>query len=172
MADAKLPRTLVVGLGNPVLGDDGVGWRVAEEVERRLSEQAGGGGWQASVEVDRLSVGGLALMERIVGYDRVVLIDAALDGKTPGTICVCSLAEVDGRLSGHLDSAHDATLCAALDLAVRLGAQVPDELRVVTVSARRVLEFDEHMTRPVAAAVERAADEVMALLLRPAHAFA
>lgn len=161
MTDDNPGRILVVGLGNPVLGDDAVGWRVAEEVERRLSA-AGGRGWD--VEVDRLSVGGLALMERIVGYDRVVLIDAALDGRPPGTIRVCTLADVEGRLSGHLDSAHDATLCAALDLAVRLGAQVPDDLRVVTVSARRVLEFDEQMTRPVAAAVEPAADEVMALL--------
>jgi hydrogenase maturation protease len=160
-------RTLIIGLGNPILGDDGVGWRVAEAVERRLATEVCPDGQPPLVEIDRMSVGGLALMERIVGYDRVVLIDAALDGKTPGTICVCSLAEVDGRLSGHLDSAHDATLCAALDLAVRLGAQVPDELRVVTVSARRVLEFDEHMTRPVAAAVEHAADEVMTLLRPP-----
>jgi hydrogenase maturation protease len=163
VTDAGFTRTLVVGLGNPVLGDDGVGWAVAEEVERRLSSEGAG---DQGVEVDRLSVGGLALMERIVGYDRVVLIDAALDGRTPGTIRVCTLAEVEGRLSGHLDSAHDATLCAALDLAVRLGARVPDDLSVVTVSARRVLEFDEHMTRPVAAAVAGAADEVMALLGR------
>lgn len=167
-----MPRVLVVGLGNPILGDDGVGWCVADEVERRLSVRGEAGSRGGRVEVDRLSVGGLALMERIVGYDRVVLIDAALDERSPGTVCVCTLAEVDGRLSGHLDSAHDATLCAALDVAVRLGGRVPEELRVVTVSVRRVLEFDEHMTRPVAAAVERAADEVMALLGPRAEAFA
>jgi hydrogenase maturation protease len=166
------PGILVVGLGNPILGDDGVGWRVADEVERRLSVQGEADSREGQVEVDRLSVGGLALMERIVGYDRVVLIDAALDERSPGTVCVCTLAEVDGRLSGHLDSAHDATLCAALDVAVRLGARVPKELRVVTVSVRRVLEFDEHMTRPVAAAVEHAADEVMALLGSRVEVFA
>ena len=32
---AVQPRTIVVGLGNPVLGDDGVGWRVADAVEDR-----------------------------------------------------------------------------------------------------------------------------------------
>jgi hydrogenase maturation protease len=160
-------RTLIIGLGNPILGDDGVGWRVAEAVERRLAAEVCPDGQPPLVEIDRMSVGGLALMERIVGYERVVLIDAALDGRPPGTICVGTLADVDGRLSGHLDSAHDSTLCAALDVAAQLGAQLPTTLRVVTISARRVLEFDEQMTRPVAAAVERAADEVVALLRRP-----
>ncbi|MEP7378353.1 MAG: hydrogenase maturation protease [Chloroflexota bacterium] len=161
------PVTLVLGLGNPILGDDGVGWRVAEEVERRLITAPWLGCLAGPVEVDRLAVGGLAIMERLVGQQRAVLIDAVLDGRPPGTIAVGTLAETDSRLSGHLDSAHDATLNAALDVAVRLGAPLPDEIRVVTVSARRVLEFDEHMTRPVADAVSRAADEVMALLGQP-----
>ena len=34
--EVKKSRMLVVGLGNPILGDDGVGWRVAEEVKRQL----------------------------------------------------------------------------------------------------------------------------------------
>jgi hydrogenase maturation protease len=165
-------RTLVVGLGNPILGDDAVGWRVSEEVERRLAADPELKRTVGPVEVDRLAVGGLSLMERLVGYERVVLIDAALDGRTPGTIAVHTLADVDGRLSGHLDSAHDATLTAALDVAERLGAQLPMVLWVVTVSARRVMYFDERMTRPVAAAVGGAADEVVALLRRPAKVFA
>jgi hydrogenase maturation protease len=124
------------------------------------------------VEVERMSVGGLALMERIVGYDRVVLIDAALDGRPAGTIAVGTLAEVDGRLTGHLDSAHDATLSAALEVGAQLGARLPATLSLVTVSARRVSEFDEQMTHEVAAAVAPAADEVVALLRRPAEALA
>ncbi len=163
------PTTLVVGLGNPILGDDGVGWRVAEEVERRLSADPGLGRSVGPVEVDRQAVGGLSLMERLVGYKRVVLIDAALDGRPPGTIAVGTLAEADGRLTGHLDSAHDATLGAALEVGAALGAQLPATLSVVTVSARRVRDFDEHMTREVAAAVGPAADEVVALLTRPAE---
>jgi hydrogenase maturation protease len=124
------------------------------------------------VEVDRLAVGGLSLMERLVGYERVVLIDAALDGRPPGTIAVGTLAEMDGRLAGHLDSAHDAPLNAALEVGAELGAQLPATLSLVTVSARRVNEFDEHMTREVAAAVAPAADEVLALLLPRAEELA
>jgi hydrogenase maturation protease len=166
------PATLVVGLGNPILGDDGVGWRVADEVERRLLADPGLGRSVGPVEVDRLAVGGLSLMERLVGYERVVLIDAALDGRPAGTIAVGTLAEADGRLTGHLDSAHDATLSAALEVGAALGARLPATLSVVTISVRRVGDFDEHMTREVAVAVGPAADEVMALLRRPAGAFA
>jgi hydrogenase maturation protease len=166
------PQTLVVGLGNPILGDDGVGWRVAEEVERRLSADPELRRSVGPVEIDLLAVGGLSLMERLVGYERAVLIDLALDGRPAGTIAVGTLAEADGRLTGHLDSAHDATLGAALEVGAALGARLPATLSLVTVSARRVGDFDEHMTREVAAAVAPAADEVLALLRRPAEALA
>jgi hydrogenase maturation protease len=166
------PQTLVVGLGNPILGDDGVGWRVAEEVERRLSADPGLSSSVGPVEVDLLAVGGLSLMERLVGFERAVLVDAVLDGRPPGTIAVGTLAETDGRLTGHLDSAHDAPLNAALEVGAALGARLPEMLSLVTISARRVSEFDEHMTREVAAAVAPAADEVVALLRRPAAVLA
>ena len=58
---------LVIGLGNPILGDDGVGWRVAEEVKRRLGivdfgSQSAVKNPQSAIEVDCVSLGGLSLM--------------------------------------------------------------------------------------------------------------
>ncbi|MGZ6260732.1 MAG: hypothetical protein ACXWN5_07770, partial [Candidatus Limnocylindrales bacterium] len=57
---------LVVGLGNPLLGDDAVGWRVVEALEARL-ETGADHDRVPSLELDRLAVGGLTLMERLVG---------------------------------------------------------------------------------------------------------
>lgn len=54
-------KTIVVGLGNPILGDDGVGWRVAEDIQKQLPQflsQA-----ESKIDVTRLSLGGLGLME-------------------------------------------------------------------------------------------------------------
>ena len=62
-------KTLIVGLGNPILGDDGIGWKVAEEMEKHLTEGA-------PVEVMCLSLGGISLMEHLIGYDHVILVDA------------------------------------------------------------------------------------------------
>jgi len=53
-------KTLIIGLGNPMLGDDGVGWRVAEKVCRELPADE-------SVIVDCLSLGGISLMEHLIG---------------------------------------------------------------------------------------------------------
>ena len=70
-------KTMVIGLGNPILGDDGVGWKVAEEVRKQLP-------CDMSVNVDCLSVGGISLMEHLIGYDRAILIDAfALEEPMP-----------------------------------------------------------------------------------------
>ena len=55
-------KILVIGLGNPILGDDGVGWVVAREVEIRL------GASEYNIEVDCLALGGLSLMERLIGF--------------------------------------------------------------------------------------------------------
>jgi hypothetical protein len=60
-------KTLILGLGNPILRDDGVGLRVAQALRPMLAEAHG-------VEVDENTWGGLRLMERLVGYDRVIVV--------------------------------------------------------------------------------------------------
>ena len=32
-------KTIVIGLGNPILGDDGIGWRVVEQVQKEIKQQ-------------------------------------------------------------------------------------------------------------------------------------
>ncbi len=103
-------------------------------------------------------------MERLVGYERVVLADASLDGQPPGTVSVAPLTNIDTPLAGHLDSAHDATLKAALAAGRRLGARLPDELTVVAISIAVADEFAETMSPAVASAVNGAADRIVAIL--------
>jgi hydrogenase maturation protease len=99
----SLRRTLVVGLGNPILGDDGVGWRIAEEVSRRSGIPVGDAplrGPQTShrepVTIECYSLAGLSLMERLIGYDRVILVDALLQpGIVPGAITRLTLDDLE-----------------------------------------------------------------------------
>ena len=72
-------KTLVIGLGNPLVTDDSVGLRVAAELKTRLAGRP-------DVEVDEDYWGGLRLMERLVGCDRAIVIDAIHTGAPPGTI--------------------------------------------------------------------------------------
>lgn len=158
--------TLVIGLGNPILGDDGVGWRVVEALEARLAVDDDARRTAGDVEFDCVAVGGLSLMERLVGYDRVILVDSILDMAPPGTLTVGSLAETACRLAGHLDSAHDAPLTEALRVGRALGADLPAEISVVGVAVRCVDTFDERLSAAVVAAVDQAVNAILGRLAR------
>ena len=165
-ASALQTRTIVVGLGNPVLGDDGVGWRVANEVEGRLRAVREAGGAIPAVEVERLGVGGLRLMEFLAGYDAAILVDAAeFPGRPLGEVRSCALDDLDCYAAGHLDSAHDASLVTALALGRRLGASLPTRIQTVTVQVQRTDVFSEELTPEVEAAVPAAASAVVEMLM-------
>jgi hydrogenase maturation protease len=158
-------RIVIVGLGNPVLGDDGIGWRVADEVEARLAAERADGRSIDSIDVERLGVGGLRLMEFLDGYDEAILVDAAEFPDRPiGEVRSCPLEELGGHGAGHLDSAHDASLPTALDLGRRYGARLPSRISVVTIQARSTGEFSEALTPEVEAAVPAAVSAVLALV--------
>jgi hydrogenase maturation protease len=144
-------RTLLLGLGNPLLGDDAVGLKVAALVSQRLDGTAG-------VDVEEEEAGGLRLMERMTGYERVVLVDAAVTGGTPGTIRRLAPDDLPTQRTGV---AHGIDLPRALALGRQLGYPMPSEVRVVAIEAESVLEFRHEMTAAVAAAVEPAVEAVL-----------
>lgn len=145
---AAAPTTLVVGLGNPILGDDGVGWRVAEAF---AATRPG-----PDVEVICLSVGGLALMEHLAGYRRALIVDAVVTGAPPGTLHAFSAAQLADRSSHHTASVHDLGLAVALDLGRQLGLELPEDLHVLGIEAAPGFEFGETLAVAVEGAVGEA----------------
>jgi hydrogenase maturation protease len=144
---------LVIGLGNPILGDDGVGWRVAEQVQAVAP---------AGVEIDYLSLGGLSLMERLVGYRRVILIDAITTGRSqPGAVSIFALQDMPGNAASHLSSAHDTDLPTAIQVGRSMGAELPEQILVVAIEAEINYDFSESLSQPVAKAVPQAANLVL-----------
>jgi hydrogenase maturation protease len=170
MADTASLRTIVVGLGNPVLGDDGVGWRVVDEVEALLEAARSAGRSMPEVELERLGVGGLRLMEFLTGFEVAILVDAAeFPDRPAGEVRSWALEDLAEFTAGHLDSAHDASLVTALALGRGLGASLPDRIHTITIQAHRTDVFSEQLSPEVAAAVPEAAQAVIELLAgRPA----
>ena len=123
--EAKKSRMLIVGLGNPILGDDGVGWRVAEAVKKQLSSPSAplllGDGSQ-EVDVDFLSLGGLSLMEHLIGYQRVILIDAFALDEPIGSVLVLKLSDLPNYSAFHTTSPHNTSLQNAIELGKSMGA--------------------------------------------------
>jgi hydrogenase maturation protease len=155
-------KTLVIGLGNPILGDDGIGWVVAREVESSLGESA-----KRNVEVDCLALGGLSLMERLVGYRRVILIDSLNTGQRPqGSVVTFTLGDLADLTYGHTSAAHDASLKTALDLGRKLDAILPadKDVHVVAIEAQHIYDFKEELSPVIAAAKPVAVQLVLDLL--------
>jgi hydrogenase maturation protease len=149
-------KTLILGLGNPLVSDDSVGLRVAEELKARLAGRP-------DVEVSEDYWGGLRLMERLIGFDRAIVVDAIRTGAPPGTI---HLLTADGIPTQRSASAHDVNLSTALEFGRRAGARLPEDrhIRIVAVEAEDVLNFSEQLTPAVEAAVPRAVEAVLAAL--------
>ncbi len=151
-------KTLVIGLGNPILGDDGVGWKVAEQVRGAL-------GSSSCVEVDCASLGGLSLMERTLGYQRVILVDAMESGQgAVGSVRVFPLLALPNPMMSHSASAHDTSLMAALQVAQSMGADVPERVDVVAIESENMYDFSEELSPKVAAAVPVAVHKILELL--------
>lgn len=151
-------KLLVIGLGNPILGDDGVGWRIAEALQNHPD-------LPPQVEIDFLAVGGISLMERMVGYDRAILIDAIITHQRPiGTVLSINLEDLPNRDIGHLGSPHDATIQDALKMGHRLGVHLPTNIELVAVESQNIFDFSEELSPPVLAAVPQAAQQVLELI--------
>jgi hydrogenase maturation protease len=150
-------KILVLGLGNPILTDDAVGIIVAEEVRRRLDRE--------DVVVDQASVGGLGLLELVLGYDRVIIIDAIQTAAgQPGQIHRLSPDQFRGNLRAA--SPHDVTLATALELGRRLRKDIPKEIVILAVEAADTETFGEELTPAVAAAVPEVVELVLQELER------
>ena len=158
-------KTLVVGLGNPILGDDGVGWRIAERVQQRVQNDSAVRSPHSEIDVDCVSLGGLSLMERLIDYECAILIDSIGTGQHPiGTAYHFRLDDLYDPTSGHTTAAHDVSLMTAIQIGRSLGAALPDRIDVVAIESPYVYDFSEELTPPVAAAVPQAVELVMDLL--------
>jgi hydrogenase maturation protease len=145
-------KTLVLGLGNPILTDDAVGPRVARVLEGRLS--------QPEVTVMEASVGGLNLLDLLVGFDKAIIIDAIqTKGGKAGQIYQLEPEAFD--TSRRAVALHDVDFTTALELGKKLGLALPQQLVVFAVEVENVTCFSEECTPEVERAIPAVAEMVM-----------
>ncbi len=151
---------LVIGLGNPILGDDGAGWRVAEEIARETANNP-------EIEADCASLGGLSLMERLTGSEHVILVDTIYTGKkTIGTVSVFPLSELPDMSAGHTTAVHDTSLRNALSVGRSMNIPLPSDqdVLIVAIEAENVFDFSETLSSLVETAVPHAVKAVLQLI--------
>ena len=144
--------TLVLGLGNPILRDDGVGIKVAREIGRRLIS--------SSIDVREASVAGLGLLELIQGYTKVVLIDSIqIKGGVPGEILLLDLNDLKHTI--RLSSPHDVNFATAMELGKRLGLNLPQDIRIYAIQVEDISTFGENCSPSVERAISGIAEKII-----------
>ncbi|MBM3118124.1 MAG: hydrogenase maturation protease [Chloroflexi bacterium] len=137
-------KTLILGMGNSLLSDDGVGLYVAAELKKRLD--------QPEITVMETGVAGLSLLDLLVGYDRAVIIDAiqTADGKA-GQIYRLDPEAFD---STHRTAApHNVSFTTTIELGKRLGLALPPQITIFAIEASDISTFSEECTPNVKQAI-------------------
>ena len=146
-------KTLVLGIGNTLVGDDGVGVHVARAVASQVHRK--------DVAVEETAAAGLNLLDHIVGYDRLIIIDAIITENDVGKIYRLGLVEV-GKPSG-LAIVHTCGLSNAVELSKKLYPdKAPKEVVIFAVGIKSSHEITEQMSPAVQAAVPEVVSRVLA----------
>ena len=156
-ADTSLvPPFVVVGLGNEIASDDGVGLHAAAALAIELRDRG-------DVEVVSLPWAGFVLLDVLRGRRRAVLIDGLTTAMHPPG-AVVRLDEADFGGSVRLNSFHDINYPTVMALGRTMGWQMPDEVAIWGIEMAVFDEFGEELTPVVADAVATVVQEVLAFL--------
>jgi len=141
-------KTLVLGIGNPILGDDGIGFHIAQELAEKIKDE--------NIEVKATTVNGLNLLELIAGYDKLIVIDAIMteDGKA-GEIYKLK-PEGIGEPACSTISTHHLNLANTIELGKRIfPEEMPEEVTIFAVGTQQVAKVTEEMTEKVREAIPK-----------------
>ena len=138
-------ETWVVGIGNPLRGDDGAGWAVVEALAELTADPV------QTICVHQLLP---ELLDSIHLAGQVIFVDASVDGK-PGSVMVTSIQPAtDGPASSH--QLHPAVLLA---MGVKLYGRMPSAT-LITISGQD-FGYQETLSLPVQQAVQEAICQIM-----------
>ena len=143
-------RTLVIGLGNPLMGDDGFGVAALERLR---------GEWDIPPEVELIDGGtwGMNLLPVVESARHLILVDAIRSGSLPGTLTVLERGELPRYFSLKL-SPHQIDLREVLALA-ELRGLLPEDLVAIGIEPER-MELELGLSPRVSASLDKVVDLV------------
>ncbi|MCP4675538.1 MAG: hydrogenase maturation protease [Deltaproteobacteria bacterium] len=142
-------KTIILGVGNTVLTDDGVGVYAARRAKEMLGENT-------KIDVKEAEIAGFDLLDLLDGYERAVIIDALKrPGHAPGKISQHRMD--DFSATSHLISGHQIDLPTAIELGRELDRSPPGEIHIVCVQVADDFTFAERCTPEVEQSIEPAA---------------
>jgi hydrogenase maturation protease len=144
-------KILILGLGNTLLCDDGIGIYIAREIQKRIRRK--------DITIDEASVGGLELLDHLNGYNKAVLIDSIVTKQNPvGTVIQMKPEDLP---SGSAMMRHHVGLPEALALGEKMGMHLPKEIVIYGIEASDTRTFQESCTPQIAACIPQITTEII-----------
>ena len=150
MSNAK--KILILGLGNEVLGDESLGLMIVNDLIVN--------GVFPEVEYASTYSGGLNLLDFIVGFDALLIIDTTCGNDCqPGIIH--HYKPVNFRETLHLSSEHDASFLTTLETGKKLGLTIPGQIDVLAIEIYRDLYLEEKLSDNISGQYDKIRSEII-----------
>ena len=151
MSEHRTVKILVLGIGNTILKDDGVGIYIVRELQKRFSSP--------DIDFVEASLAGFNLLDILYGYDKAVIIDAIDLGKEHAGKLMKFGVE-DFTPTSRLGVLHEINLPTAITFGKRLGLPVPQEVIIYGIGVSDCYTFEEQCSQAVAERIPEIVDEI------------
>jgi len=132
-------NTLILGIGNPILSDDAVGIKIAQQLEEE----------KPGLTVEQTNEAAIALIDLITGYDRLIIIDSIKTGQgKAGELYKLTLE--DFKPNNDFTSSHGMDIATAFEVGKSLGCRMPQSVSIYAVEIKDNENFSEQCTKEVA----------------------
>jgi hydrogenase maturation protease len=143
-------KTIILGVGNQILGDDGVGVHVANELRKHIQDP--------NIIIDEAITGGMNLLDLLLGYNKAIIIDAVKsETGENGEVKRIPLSDFSTM---HSCNPHDVSLSEAIEMAKKVGeTKIPKEIIVIGIMMKQIpCEFGDKLSKNIAMAVPKAVE--------------
>ena len=143
-------KTLILGIGNPMVTDDGAGLKIARQIKERNPE----------LEVIEACSGALGLLDVVAGYDKLIIIDSVkTEGGKPGELYKLELQDLPP--ASDLVTSHGVDIASAFKLGEGLEYKMPRSVSIYAVEIKDNTNFGEECTKEVAEKIPALAQRIM-----------
>jgi hydrogenase maturation protease len=135
--ETLLEKILVLGIGNDILKDDGIGPRLVKDLQKMSFPEG--------ICFKTSSMGGLEILEMIRDYHTVLILDAIKTKEgTPGNVYYFNPSDFHETM--HLSNLHDVNFITALELAKKIKLSIPETIHIIAVEILEDLEFGRSLS--------------------------
>ena len=143
-------KTLVLGIGNPIVTDDSAGLKIA----RRIKES------RPELEVAEACSGAMGLFDYVIDYDKLIIIDSIKTAEgQPGTLYKMELDDLKPSL--YHPTSHGLDIASAFKLGEGLGYKMPQSVSIYAVEIKDNTNFGEKCTEEVSERIPFIASEII-----------